>query len=125
MTRAVVAVFGVVVVETLLFAALTNGYFSGDELLADRAWILCGATIAIASAFTEVVEVWCVGVELDARLALFCGWWLVGVIGGGTVDVSSPVLGDWTQGSDRRHTHSQAEGLAQCQGVAVFLPRFR
>jgi hypothetical protein len=52
MTRAIVAVFGVVVVETLLLATLANGYFSGDKLLANRAWIVRGATIAVASAFT-------------------------------------------------------------------------
>lgn len=69
-TRAIVAVPGVLVVETLLAAFVANGYTSGDQPLTDRAWVACVAATAITCAFTEVVEMWRVYVEVSARLAL-------------------------------------------------------
>ena len=69
-TRAIVAVAGVLVVETLLAAVVANGYASGNQPLTDRAWVACVAATAITCAFTEVVEMWRVYVEVSARLAL-------------------------------------------------------
>lgn len=68
--RTIVAVPGVLLVETLFTAVVANGYASGDQPLTDRAWVACVAATAITCAFTEVVEMRRVYVEVSARLAL-------------------------------------------------------
>jgi hypothetical protein len=51
MARAIVTILGMVVVETLLVAVFANDYASSGQSLADIAWVVFGATIAIARAF--------------------------------------------------------------------------